>query len=98
MDLVAVLLELDDSGVVLFLARSPDADVGAGFGHGVGHAEADAAVAAGHQCHLARQIEALVGHAMLLPFGWSMNRKAVAVEISSACRFRPAQSRNPRPR
>jgi len=62
MDLVAVFLELGDGRVVLFLARPPDADVGAGFGNCVGHAEADAAVAAGHQRHLARQIEALVGH------------------------------------
>jgi len=35
----------------------------AGLGQRIGHAESDAAIAAGDQRHLAREIEALVGHA-----------------------------------
>jgi hypothetical protein len=53
--------------VGLVLARAPDADIGAGLGQRIGHAEADAAVAAGHQRDLAREIEALVGHGRPLP-------------------------------
>ena len=37
-------------------------DVGTGLGNGLGHAEADAAIAAGHECHLAGQVERLVTH------------------------------------
>ena len=62
MDLAAMALQLLCGGGVLRRVGAPDADVGAGLGQGVGHAEADAAVAAGDQRHLARQIEALVGH------------------------------------
>ena len=68
MDLAAVALELLARRVGLLLAGAPDADIGAGLGHRVGHAEADAAIAAGHQRHLARQIEALVGHVHSSPF------------------------------
>jgi len=68
MHLAAVALELLGGRVGLLLAGAPDADIGAGLGHRVGHAEADAAIAAGHQRHLARQIEALVGHVHSLPF------------------------------
>src|SRR5262249_49769376 len=67
MDLAAVALELRGGRVGLVLARAPDADVGARLGQRVGHAEADAAVAAGHQRHLAREIEAFVGHGRRLP-------------------------------
>ena len=52
-DLAAVALELLGRRVGLLLARAPDADIGARLGHRVGHAEADAAIAAGHQRHLA---------------------------------------------
>src|SRR5476649_2664281 len=65
MDLASVLPELGHGRVVLLLAGAPDTDIGAGFGHRIGHAEPDTAVAAGHQRHLAGQIEALVGHAPL---------------------------------
>jgi hypothetical protein len=61
-DLAAVVPELLGGVGVLLGVGAPDADVGAGLGKRVGHAETDAAIAAGDQRHLARQIEALVGH------------------------------------
>src|SRR5262249_49736908 len=49
MDLVAMPLEpLEGIGVLLGIG-APDADVGAGFSHRVGHAKANAAIAAGHK-------------------------------------------------
>ena len=57
-----VACELGLRGGVLGRVGAPDGDVGAGLGHRVGHAEADAAIAAGDQRHLAGQIEWLVGH------------------------------------
>ena len=63
MHLAAMALQLLRRRIGLVLARAPDADIGASLGQGVGHAEADAAIAAGDQRHLAREIEALVGHA-----------------------------------
>src|ERR1700722_19062308 len=61
-DLAAMVLQLLCSGVVLLGVGAPDADVGAGLGQRIGHAEADAAIAAGDQRPLAAEIEALVGH------------------------------------
>jgi hypothetical protein len=49
MHLAAKALQLLGSGDILGRVCAPDADVGAGFGQGFGHAEADAAVAAGDQ-------------------------------------------------
>src|SRR6476659_4164144 len=62
MDLATMSFELLGGRVGLLLARAPDADISARFGHRIGHAEADAAVATGHQRHLAGEIEALIGH------------------------------------
>src|SRR5829696_4213788 len=63
MDLAAMALQLLGGTGILRGVGAPDADVGAGLGKCVGHAETDAAIAAGDQRHLARQIEAFVGHA-----------------------------------
>src|SRR5205807_5271367 len=65
MDLAAVLFQLLCGLGVLGGIGAPDTDVGAGLSQRIGHAEADAAIAAGDQRHLAAEIEALVGHAFL---------------------------------
>jgi hypothetical protein len=44
---------------------APDGDIRAGLGHCLSHAQADAAVAAGHQRDFAAQIEWAVRHGML---------------------------------
>ncbi|MCY1224981.1 hypothetical protein D9M72_371630 [compost metagenome] len=49
-------------GSVLGGIRAPDRDVGAGRGQPFGNAQADAAVAAGHQCHFAAQVEWVLCH------------------------------------
>src|SRR5262249_448344 len=130
--LAAVTLELLSRGVGLVFPRAPNTDVGARLGQRIGHPEADATVAASHQCDFAREIEALVGHASLLPLfappscglafwppsaqkrsgqgGGGPSRRFCVSSISKnaslrellpagwtmLCRFRPAQSRNPR--
>ncbi len=48
--------------LVLVLVGAPDRDIGARLRDGVGHAEADAAIAAGDQRDLAGKIEGFVGH------------------------------------
>ena len=49
--------------LVLGLVLAPDGHVGAGLGDRLGHGEADAAIAAGDQRHLAGEIERLERHA-----------------------------------
>jgi hypothetical protein len=66
-DLATVALQFLAGVCILPGVGAPDADVGAGLCKCIGHAETDAAIAAGDQRHLARQIEALVGHASPLP-------------------------------
>ena len=68
-DLAAGLGELGFGGRVLVGVGAPDGDVGAGLRHGQRHAEADAAIAAGDERHLAGEIEGLV-HELLLA-GWN---------------------------
>ena len=53
MDLAAMTLKLVGGRVGLLLARAPDADISARLGQRIGHAEANAAIAAGHQRDLA---------------------------------------------
>jgi hypothetical protein len=67
MDLAAVLFQLLCGIGVLGGIGAPDADIGAGLSQRIGHAEADAAIAAGDQRHLAIEIEAFVGHGGSLP-------------------------------
>src|SRR5206468_3144516 len=61
-DGVAVTQEPGARRVVLDVARAPDRHAGPGRGQGVGHPEADPAVPAGDERHLAREIEESGGH------------------------------------
>src|SRR6185436_3304250 len=60
--LAAMGLKLGEGGRVLVLVGAPDAHGGAGPRQALGHAEADTAVAAGHERHLAREIESRMRH------------------------------------
>ena len=62
MDLHAMRAKLLGGALVLVLVGAPDRDIGARLRDGVGHAEADAAIAAGDQRDLAGKIEGFVGH------------------------------------
>ena len=55
----AALFELGDRGERFGLVASDDRDRGAGFRQSAGHAEPDAAIAAGDDGHLAAEIEQL---------------------------------------
>jgi len=82
MHLVAMALQLLGSGGILGRVRAPDTDIGASLRQRLGHAEADAAVATGDQRHLARQIEALVGHASFPPGSTGAGYDPVALSSS----------------
>ena len=58
----AALLELGDRGGRLGLVASDDRDRGAGFRQAPGHAEPDAAIAAGDDGDLAAEIEEFCFH------------------------------------
>src|SRR3546814_3850433 len=82
------------SSDLLLVVRTPDADVGAGLGDRFGHAEADAAVAAGDQHGLAGEIEELVGHGRSLSLKTGAVRRRAEADrgARSPCRA-PARRR-----
>ena len=63
---------------VLVGVRAPETDVGAGLCERLGHAEADAAVAAGDQRDFAGEIEGGVGHAPMSQTRAPVSTRAVA--------------------
>ena len=87
-DADAMLGQACGGGAVLLVIGAPDDDVGAGARHGIGHAEPDAAIAAGDEGNLARQVERRIGHGrvsiIVMATDWS--KAGVGSTRESACR------------